>query len=125
MSVRFRSNCPINTALQLIGDKWSLLIMRDLLFENKYTFKEFLGSEENIATNILSNRLKMLEDYGIISKKKSTNDKKVNIYSPTQIGIDLVPVLIEMALWSGRNKAQINPQVPDDIIQLLTKMKQS
>lgn len=125
MSISFRSKCPINTALDLIGDKWSLLIMRDLVLNNKRTFKEFSNSDEKIATNILSNRLKMLEAQGIITKSKSLEDKKVNIYSPTPIGMDLVPVLVEMALWSGRNKMQLNPEIPDDIIELMKNIKKN
>lgn len=123
MKINFRSKCPINTALDLIGDKWSLLIMRDLLFNNKSTFKEFSTSEEKIATNILANRLKMLEEYGIISKTKSKSDKKVNIYSPTEIGIDLAPVIVEIALWSGRNKKHFNPDIPNEIIELMKDFK--
>ena len=125
MSISFRSKCPINTALDLIGDKWSLLIMRDLVLNNKRTFKEFSNSDEKIATNILSNRLKMLEAQGIITKSKSLEDKKVNIYSPTPIGMDLVPVLVEMALWSGRNKMKLNPEIPDDIIELMKNIKKN
>ena len=123
MTINFRSKCPINTALDLIGDKWSLLIMRDLLFNHKSTFKDFSSSDEKIATNILSNRLKMLETYGIITKSKSTQDKKVNIYAPTEIGKDLVPVIVEMALWSGRHKSRFNPEIPEEIIDLMKTFK--
>lgn len=110
----FRSNCPINCALELVGDKWTLLIMRDMLFHNKKTFKEFSGSDEGIATNILSNRLTLLEEHGIITKNKLPNNKKVNVYAPTERGLDLIPIVLELALWCGDNRMYFNPEIPDE-----------
>lgn len=114
----FRSNCPINCALDLVGDKWTLLIMRDMLFGNKRTFKEFSNSEEGIATNILSNRLAMLEEYGIITKGKLPNNKKTNIYTPTDRGLDLIPVILELGLWCGQHKMHFNPEMVDEGVAL-------
>lgn len=113
----FRSNCPINCSLELIGDKWTLLIMRDILLRNKRTFKDLLSSDEGIATNILSNRLARLEEYSIITKDKRPDNKKVNIYTPTNLGLDLIPVVLELALWSGLNKAHFNPDISDESIE--------
>lgn len=96
----YRSNCPINLAVEVIGDKWSLLIIRDLMFENKRHFREFLGGEENIASNILTDRLAMLEAEGIISKKNDASHKQKFLYSLTAKGIDLLPVIIELGAWS-------------------------
>lgn len=96
----YRSNCPINLAVEVIGDKWTLLIIRDLMFEDKRHFREFLGGEENIASNILTDRLSMLETEGIVSKKKDLTHKQKFLYSLTAKGIDLLPVIIELGAWS-------------------------
>lgn len=96
----YRSNCPINLAVEVIGDKWTLLIIRDLMFEDKRHFREFLGGEEKIATNILTDRLAMLEAEGIITKKSDPAHKQKFLYSLTAKGIDLLPVIIELGAWS-------------------------
>lgn len=100
----FRSSCPINFALEIFGDKWSLLIVRDIVFAGKNTYNEFLESEEKIATNILSSRLKMLEEMGIIEKHYDPTRKTKTkvVYKLTKRGSDLIPVLVEIMLWSGR-----------------------
>ena len=108
MSCTFRSNCPVSSALDVIGDKWSLLIIRDMLFDHKKTFKEFSSTEEAIATNILSDRLSKLKEYGIISKGKLPDNKKTNIYTLTEMGITLTPVLLELLLWSDKNVREYN-----------------
>ncbi len=95
-----RSDCPISFALDFLGDKWSLLVMRDLIFDKKKFYKEFLQSKEGIATNILSDRLKKLENAGMITSKVYEKLKTQKEYSLTQKGIDLVPVLVEIILWS-------------------------
>lgn len=97
-----RSNCPINFTLEILGDKWSLLIIRDMILCDKTAYNEFLESEEKIATNILSQRLKMLEEAGLIKKHfdPSRKTKTKHLYLLTQKGIDLIPVLIEMMLWT-------------------------
>lgn len=97
-----RSDCPLNYALELFGDKWSLLIIRDMIFFNKRYYQEFLLSEEKISTNILANRLLMLENKGFISKEQSPDHKQKKIYSLTEKGIDLVPIIIEIGLWSDK-----------------------
>ena len=117
MEKTFRSNCSINCALELVGDKWTLLIMRDILIRNKRTFKQFSSSDEGIATNILSNRLAMLEEYGLITKGKLPDNKKVNIYTPTERGVDLLPVIAELAVWSGKHKAHFNPELADEGVE--------
>ncbi len=109
----FRSNCPINCALELVGDKWTLLIMRDILLHNKRTFKEFSSSDEGIATNILSNRLALLEEHGIITKSKLPDNKKMNVYAPTNRGLDLIPVILELSSWCGEHRMHFNPKISD------------
>lgn len=97
-----RSSCPLTSALDIIGDKWSLLIIRDI-FLGKKTFTEFLNSGEKIATNILSNRLELLTKCGLLMVTKMPNDQKTKIYYLTDTGIDLYPVIYEMMRWSERN----------------------
>lgn len=103
MIKKFRSSCLIASALDLIGDKWSLLIIRDMLLHKKKTFKEILSSEEGIATNLLSSRLKLLASLDLISKSKLPGNKKENIYLLTEKGLDLTPIIMEIVLWSDKH----------------------
>ena len=96
-----RSGCPISTALDLFGDRWSLLIIRDL-FLHRTTFTQFLNSPEKIATNILRDRLKKLMSYGIIKFQIDQNDKKIKKYFLTDKGIDLYPIIYQMTIWSTK-----------------------
>lgn len=114
MGCTFRSKCLVSSALDIMGDKWSLLIIRDMLFEHKKTFKDFSSSEEGIATNILSDRLSKLEEFGIISKGKLPDNKKANIYTLTEKGIELMPVLLELLLWSDKNVREYNMTMRKD-----------
>lgn len=98
----WRSGCPINIALEIFGDRWSLLIVRDLMFKGRHSYKEFLEAEEGIATNILAERLQRLETSGIIVRTPDPADGRKTIYQLTPKGIDLAPVLVEMILWSAR-----------------------
>ena len=91
--------CPISSTLDILGDKWTLLIIRDLMFKEKKTYGEFLGSEEKIATNILADRLLTLEKNGIVEKKAFPGNKVRNLYQLTLKGIDLMPILFEIILW--------------------------
>lgn len=97
-----RSECPLSCALDIFGDKWSLLIIRDLMFENKCTYNDFLKSQEGIATNILASRLKELEENGIIEKSAHPDSKAKKLYRLTSKGIDLLPILIEVYIWSDK-----------------------
>jgi DNA-binding HxlR family transcriptional regulator len=104
MSDAQRSGCPINLTLEVLGDKWSLLIIRDMMFGNRRHFRELLTqSEEGIASNILSDRLKRLTDQGIISRADDPTHKQKAIYSLTERGIELLPVLAQMAAWGRRH----------------------
>ena len=103
MNKEFRSNCPISSALDLIGDKWTLLIIRDMMFGKKSTFKDFSASTEGIASGILAERLKKLVDLGLIAKGKLPENKKTVIYSLTSKGIELLPIIVELILWSSQN----------------------
>ena len=97
-----KSHCPINFALEAFGDPWSLLIVRDMVYFGKKTYGEFLASEERIATNILATRLADLEKRGIIGKCDCDYDKRKDLYVLTEKGIELIPILTEISLWSAR-----------------------
>lgn len=111
MNNKFRCNCPITSALDILGDKWTLVIIKQMLTESKQTFKDFTESDESIATNILSSRLKMLEEYKIIIKEKLPNNKKTNIYRLTEKGISLAPIIFELAIWSDANIREFHPEI--------------
>ena len=95
-----RSDCPVNFAVQLLGDSWSLLVVRDLMFKGKRTYAEFAQSEERISTNILADRLRSLVEAGLVRKQGRGRGTR---YSLTEKGIDLLPVLVDMILWSARH----------------------
>ena len=108
MKKEFRSGCPISSTLDVIGDKWSLLIIRDMLVKHKKTFKEISESDERIAPSILSARLKLLESYKLIFRTKIPDNKKENIYLLTEKGIRLTPIIIEFSLWGNSNMREFN-----------------
>jgi len=99
-----RSACPLNASLEMLGDRWSLLIIRDMMVRGLRTYKEFLQSYEGIATNILADRLRKLEANGIIAAERDPADGRKLIYSLTAKGIDLAPVLTEMVLWAAAHE---------------------
>src|SRR5215471_12822869 len=97
-----RSDCPISCSLDIWGDKWSLLIIRDLVFAKECTYGDFLKSPEGIATNILAARLQALEENGLIEKLEHPQSKAKVLYRLTRKGIDLLPVIIEISLWADK-----------------------
>ena len=114
----FRCDCPVTSALDIVGDKWTLVVVKLMLLEQKKTFKEFSESDESIAPSILSNRLKMLEKMGFIVKEKLPDNQKTNHYFLTEKGLSLTPVVIELALWSHNN---IKPYDNQDIANVKDK----
>lgn len=96
-----RSDCPINFALESFGDKWSLLIIRDIVFSGKTSYGQFLESDEKIATNILSSRLKTLGDGGIITKQRDPHKKTKYIYKLAPRGLELMPLLVDLIIWAA------------------------
>ena len=108
MKKEFRSGCPVSSSLDVVGDKWSLLIIRDMLVKHKKTFKQISDSYEKIAPSILSARLKLLESYKLIFKTKAAENKKENIYLLTEKGIRLTPIIIEFSLWGNYNMRELN-----------------
>jgi DNA-binding HxlR family transcriptional regulator len=95
-----RSGCPINLTLEVVGDRWSLLVIRDMMFGNRRHFRELLTkSEEGISSNILADRLKTLLDQGIVTREDDPSHKQKGIYSLTEQGIELLPILAQMSGW--------------------------
>lgn len=101
-----RSDCPVSYALDFFGDKWTFLIIRDLL-EGKVFYKEFLSAKEGIATNILSDRLKKLEREGIIESHVYEKRKTMKRYSLTRKGKDVIPIVVEMMVWSSKYHSEL------------------
>ena len=99
-----RSGCPLNASVEMLGDRWSLLIVRDMILQGARTYKAFLECYEGIATNILADRLRKLAAYGIITTEPDPSDRRKVIYSLTKKGIDLAPVLTEMVLWAAAHE---------------------
>ena len=98
-----RSDCPLNFALETFGDRWSLLIIRDMVYFGKKTYGEFLASAEGMATNILASRLVHLEQQGLLVKKPDETDKRKEVYVLTEKGLDLIPILLDMASWGAQH----------------------
>lgn len=117
-----RSDCPVNFAVEIFGDKWSLLIVRDIVFWGRNTYGAFLRSTEKPATNILANRLAKLELEGVIVKKAHNTDKRKEVYSLTEKGLDLIPILLDMAEWS-LNHGLGKTFVPDEFVESVRKDK--
>lgn len=117
-----RSDCPINFALETFGDPWSLLIIRDIVYFGKNTYQEFLESEEGMATNILVSRLARLEQQGLLTKKLSEKDKRKEEYALTEKGLDLIPILVELANWSAEHDP--HTAAPADWIALMKAQRE-
>ena len=98
-----RSDCPLNAALEVFGDRWSLLIVRDLLFKGRNAYKDFLAGGEGIATNVLADRLRRLTVEGVIERGRDTGDARRLVYRLTTKGLALAPVLVEMIVWGARH----------------------
>jgi DNA-binding HxlR family transcriptional regulator len=119
-NVKRRSGCPLNASVEILGDRWSLLIIRDMMLRGFRSYKEFLESYEGIATNILANRLRKLIAHGLITTKRDPSDGRKTIYSLTAKGIDLGPVLTEMVLWAAAHEETENQA----LVQRIQKDKQ-
>lgn len=133
MNDKPRSGCPVSLGLDIFGDRWTLLIIRDLMFTGKRHFREMLGSDEHISSNILADRLKTLLHEGIITKSEDPRHKQKAIYSLTEKGIDLLPVLMHIRRWSFKyrpvdqkylvNTAPYGQDGPGDWGELMTELR--
>ena len=111
MSLPQRSGCPLNLTMEVLGDRWSLVILRDMMFGNRRHFRDLLlNSMEGIASNILAARLRHLQGQGLISKRDDPSHKQKVIYSLTERAIDLVPVIVAMGAW-GRQHLRVTPEL--------------
>ena len=110
-----RSPCPVACSLDLLGDKWTLLVLRDLVFKNKRRFRDFLDSPEKIATNILTHRLRNLEQAGIVTRRTDPESARQVLYELTPKGLDLIPVLVDLVLWGARYDPETG--APQQIIE--------
>jgi DNA-binding HxlR family transcriptional regulator len=117
------SGCPVAFGLDAFGDRWTLLIIREIMLGGKRTYSEFLQAEEGIATNILIDRLKQLECGGIVEKKRDPENRRSFIYNLTQKGRDLAPVLLEIIIWSGTYDDR--PDAVRDVFERIQQDRQS
>jgi DNA-binding HxlR family transcriptional regulator len=128
VSPKRRSECPLNASVEMLGDRWSLLIIRDMMLRGARTYKTLLECYEGIATNILADRLRKLVDNGIITAEPDPRDGRKLIYSLTRKGIDLPPVLTEMVLWAAEHEDTGNPalvrQMREDKKKFLASVRQ-
>ena len=114
-----RSDCPISYSLDFLGDKWTLLILRDIIFGGKSTYGEFLSSKEKMATNILADRLSMLESNGFLNKQIGEDKKSKFVYTMTEKGIELIPLIMELTIWGSK----FNPPGNASLVKELKKNK--
>ena len=118
---KLRSHCPVNYGLEAFGDRWALLILRDIIFRGKRTYGEFLKSEERFATNILASRLDHLVEKGILVRDGDESDGRKGIYSLTDKGLDLIPVIFEIMLWSSKHDSRSESHRIVRLIELIRK----
>ena len=109
-----RSKCPINFAVEIFGDKWTLLIVRDMVLRGQTSYGDFLDSYEKISTNILADRLSKLEQEGMVHKSRDEQHGAKCVYTPTEKMLDLLPVMLEMILWSAKHNT--DSVVPDSMV---------
>ena len=120
-----RSHCSVNYGLEIFGDKWSLLIVRDIVFAGKKTYGEFLKSEEGFATNVLASRLAFLEEQGILSKTPSSADRRKDFYALTEKGLDLIPILLDIIVWSAKHDPKSNVRRRKEFVARLNRSVQT
>lgn len=109
MKHEFRCDCPVTSAIDILGDKWMLIIIKQMLIEGMETFKDFTDSEEAISTSILTLKLKCLEQFELVKRKKHPTNKKTKLYHLTEKGLSLAPVVVDLAIWSDQNLREFNP----------------
>jgi DNA-binding HxlR family transcriptional regulator len=113
-----RSSCPVATSLDIFGDKWSLLVIRDLLFTDHRRFGDFAGADEGIATNVLAERLERLECEGLIRREPDPADGRKFVYGLTPKGLDLAPLIVEMVIWAARYE---KTAAPPDLVRSMER----
>lgn len=116
-----RSHCPVNFGLESFGDRWSLLLLRDIVFRGYRTYGEFLGSEEGFSTNILAARLDHLIAQDILQRQQDPADGRRAIYTLTEKGLDLIPVLFEIVLWSAKHDPKSEARRIPQLVELIRR----
>lgn len=109
MNQEFRCDCPVTSAIDILGDKWMLIIIKQMLIEGMETFKDFTDSDEAISTSILTLKLKCLEQFELVERKNHPSNKKTKLYHLTDKGLSLAPVVVDLAIWSDQNLREFNP----------------
>lgn len=117
-----RSHCAVNYGVEIFGDRWSLLIIRDIVFVGKKTYGQFLKSEEGIASNVLASRLAFLERQGVLSKAPNPDDRRKDFYTLTEKGLDLIPIVLNIVLWSAKHDLKSYAR---DIEEFVTRLSQN
>jgi len=117
-----RSGCPVNISLEVFGDRWSLLIVRDLMVRGFRTFQDFLDSGEGIATNILADRLRRLQQAGVVEAERDPNDGRRVNYRLTKKGIDLAPVMLELLIWGAQHE---NSGAPPALVAEMARSREA
>ncbi|SDC87667.1 winged helix-turn-helix transcriptional regulator [Mycolicibacterium neoaurum] len=113
-----RSDCPINLTVEVLGDKWSLIVLRDIMFANRRYFRELLDqSEEGIASNVLSTRLQQLTEHGLLTRAPDPSHRQKVLYSLTEPAIQLVPLLVQLGVW-GSKHTSANPEISRKFVAL-------
>ena len=123
MKCVFKFDCPITSALDLFGDRWTLIILKQMLLEDKQTFKDFKESHENIASNILTVRLNLLLENGLISKSKIKNNNKSIYYHLTDSGLSISSILVEIGTWGKDNLSNQNPLIKNSLFKMKSSKK--
>ncbi|MHB0972483.1 MAG: winged helix-turn-helix transcriptional regulator [Thermoanaerobaculia bacterium] len=116
-----RSHCPVNFGLEVFGDRWALLILRDIVFRGKRAYGEFLRSEEGFATNILASRLEHLVDAGILRREGDDADGRKGVFTLTEKGLDLIPVMFEIVSWSAKYDSKSEARRIPRLVELIRK----
>lgn len=125
MKQEFRCDCPVTSALDILGDKWMLVILKQMLIEQMQTFKEFTKSDEAISSSILALKLKCLEYYGFMKRNNHPTNKKTKFYHLTEKGLSLAPLIVELAIWSDANLREANPIMrKSNELELMKKNKE-
>ncbi len=109
--------CPVTFALEVFGDRWTLLVLREVMLEGRHRYRDLLSANEGIATNVLADRLKRLEQRGLISRERDPEDARQYIYKPTRYAVSVIPMLVEMMVWGSKHG---NGEVPQTFLNQFT-----
>ena len=123
-----KSNCPVTYALEIFGDRWTLLVLRDILLESRHTYRDILDAHPGMATNVLADRLRRLLRRDLISKERDEHDARQFIYKPTELSVSVIPMLVEMIVWGSKHgDASADPDLlrrfDDDRVRVIEEIQ--